>query len=223
MIQLERYSSKDTIIINNPPLQTGNATHITDQILVVLIKAWIIPWLRTQWKPVIPWVIGKVLPPAVIVKFIYYNDKIELYNRRPILANLRNPLNGKPVNIEERLPQHDLAIQKRANELDLVTTTYNCRVERFLKTENGRLTQPVDSVKAVEDLESRAMEKISPYQRNQANNWNPNQVPNQRGNKWSGGVIENDKFNDIYHMGATPAGKKLNDTDTPPNRWLSKP
>ena len=31
-IQLERYSSKDTIIINSPPLQPGNA-NITDQIL----------------------------------------------------------------------------------------------------------------------------------------------------------------------------------------------
>ena len=114
-----------------------------------------------------------------------------------------------------------LAIQKRANELDLVTTTYNCRVKLFLKTENGRLTQPVDSVKAVEDLESRAIKKISPYQRNQANNWNPNQVPNQRRNKRPGEVIEIDNFDEIYHMGATPAGKKLNDNDTPPNRWLS--
>ena len=118
--------------------------------------------------------------------------------------------------MKARLPQHDLAIKKRANELDLVTTTYNCRVKLFLKTENGRLTQPVDSVKAVEDLESRAMKKISPYKRTQANNWNLHQVPNQRRNKRPGDVIEID-FDEIYHMGATPAGKKLND-DTPPNR-----
>ena len=111
--------------------------------------------------------------------------------------------------MKERLPQHDLAIQKRANELDLVTTTYNCRVKLFLKTENGRLTKPVDSVKAVEDLESRAIKKISPYQRNQANNWNPHQVPNQRRNKRPGDVIEIDNFDEIYHMGATPAGKNL--------------
>ena len=32
VIHLERYSSKDTIIRNNPPLQPGNA-NITDQIL----------------------------------------------------------------------------------------------------------------------------------------------------------------------------------------------
>ena len=87
-----------------------------------------------------------------------------------MLANFRNPLNGKPVYMKQRLPQHDLAIQKRANELYLVTTTYNCRVKLFLKTENGRVTQPVDSVKAVEDLESRAIKKISPIQRNRANN-----------------------------------------------------
>ena len=157
-------------------------------------------------------------PPAVIDKFIFYNDKIELYNRRPMLANFRNPLNGKPVYMKESLPQHDLAIQKRADELDLVTTTYNCRVKLSLKTENGRLTPPVDSVKAVEDLESRTIKKISPYQRNQASNWNPNQVPNQRRNKRPGDVIEIDNFDKIYHMGATPAGTKLNDNDTPPNR-----
>ena len=135
-----------------------------------------------------------------------------------MLANFRKPLNGKPVYMKERLPQHDLAIQKRANELDLVTTTYNCRVKLFLKTENGRVTQPVDSVKAVEDLESRAIKKISPNQRNQANNWNTNQLSNQRRNKRPGDVIEIDNFDDIYHMGATPAGKKLNDNNTPPNR-----
>ena len=139
-----------------------------------------------------------------------------------MLANFRNPLNGKPVYMKERLPQHDLAIQKRANELDLVTTTYNCRVKLFLKTENGRVTQPVDSVKAVEDLESRAIKIISPNQRNQANNWNTNQLSNQRRNKRPGDVIEIDNFDEIYHMGATPAGKKLNDNNSPPNRWLSK-
>ena len=135
-----------------------------------------------------------------------------------MLANFGNPLNGKPVYMKERLPQHDLAIQKRANELDLVTTTYNCRVKLFLKTENGRVTQPVDSVKAVEYLESRAIKKISPNQRNQANNWNTNQLSNQRRNKRPGDVIEIDNYDDIYHMGATPAGKKLNDNNTPPNR-----
>ena len=134
-----------------------------------------------------------------------------------MLANFRNPLNGKPVYMKKRFPQHDLAIQKRANELDLVTTTYNCRVKLFLKTENGRVTQPVDSVKAVENLESRAIKKIS-YQRNQANNWNTNQLSNQRRNKRPGDAIEIDNFDDIYHMGATPAGKKINDNNTPPNR-----
>ena len=126
-----------------------------------------------------------------------------------MLSNFRNPLNGKPVYMKERLPQHDLSIQKRANELDLVNTTYKCRVKLFLKTENGRLKQPVDSVKAVEDLELRAKKKTSPYQRNQANNWNPNQVPNQRRNKRPGDVIEIDNFDEICQMGATPAGKNL--------------
>ena len=37
VIQLERYSSKVTIIINNPPLQPGNA-NITDQILFFFNK-----------------------------------------------------------------------------------------------------------------------------------------------------------------------------------------
>ena len=99
-----------------------------------------------------------------------------------------------------------MAIQKRANELDLVTTTYNCRVKLFLQTKNGRLTQHVDSVKAVEDLESRKKENIS-----------LSTQPNQQMEKTPGDVIEIDNFDEIYHMGATPAAKKLNDNDTPPN------
>ena len=109
--------------------------------------------------------------------------------------------------MKEHLPQHDSAIQKRAIKLDLVTTTYSCRETLFLKDENWRLTQPVDSVKVVEDLDSRAVKKLYLYQSNQANNWNPNQVPNQRRNEPPGGVIEIDNFDEVYHMGATPAGK----------------
>ena len=69
-------------------------------------------------------------------------------------------------------------------ERGLVTTTYNCRVKLLLKTENERLAQPVDSVEAVEDLESWTIKKVSRHQRNQANNWDPNQVPNQRQTNW---------------------------------------
>ena len=68
----------------------------------------------------------------------------------------------------------------------------------------------------------KIVKKIFPFQRNQANNWNPNQVPNQRRNKRPGDVIEIDNFDEIYHMGATPTGKKLNDNGTPPKRLLSK-
>ena len=69
------------------------------------------------------WVFGKVKPSAVIVILIYYNDKIEIYNRRPMLANFGNPIIGKPVYMKKNLFQHDLAIQKRANVLYLVTMT----------------------------------------------------------------------------------------------------
>ena len=164
-----------------------------------------------NWKSNIP-------HPAVIVKFTYYNNKVELYNRRPKLAKFRNPLIGKPVYTKERLPNMIWQFKSGLTNWIWSTPTYNCRVKLFLKTQNKRLTLPVDSVKAVEDLESRAIKKISPYQRNQATNWKPNQVPNQRRNKRPGEVIEIDNFDEIYHMGATPAGKKLNGNDTPPNR-----
>ena len=80
------------------------------------------------------------------------------------------------------------------------------------------ILQIFDDKCPITNLESRAIKKISLNQRNQANNWNTNQLSNQRRNKRPGDVIEIDNFDDIYHMGATPAGKNLNDNNTPPNR-----
>ena len=48
---------------------------------------------------------------------------------------------------------------KRAKELGFFNTTYNCQVKLFVATENKKVSQPVDSVKTVEDLQHGAIKK----------------------------------------------------------------
>ena len=43
-------------------------------------------------------------PPAIIVKFINFNQKSEIFDCTSWLARALNPINRKPINLKERLP-----------------------------------------------------------------------------------------------------------------------
>ena len=43
-------------------------------------------------------------PAAVIVKFIFFDEKNELYGRKSWLANQKNPIDGRKIFLIERLP-----------------------------------------------------------------------------------------------------------------------
>ena len=80
----------------------------------------------------------------VIVKFIYFHHKNELYSRRSMLAN---KMNGKPIFVSERLSKHDNEVRKYDESLGLIITTRNCEVRVFRKEENDATqTYPVHSV-----------------------------------------------------------------------------
>ena len=96
MSEQERYSSKDCHIFNNALItQDGNlwnqmASFINDfigyKIQPGAFKACYMPGKGHGNKP-----------PAVIIKFLYFYDKNEVYLRLPMLASKKNPLNKGPI------------------------------------------------------------------------------------------------------------------------------
>ena len=64
-------------------------------------------------------------------------------------------MNGKLIVLKERLP-----IREKAESKDLITTTYNCNVEVFTKTNEGHFRSiPLNSLRAVEGIKDRAVKK----------------------------------------------------------------
>ena len=85
---------------------------------------------------------------------------MEIFGRTSWLAGKRNPINGKPIVLKERLPVHQKAIKEKAEREGLITTTYNCNVKVFTKTTEGHSRSiPINSLKAAGDIKDRAVKK----------------------------------------------------------------
>ena len=103
--------------------------------------------------------------PAVIVKFLYYDEKNEIYGRMSWLLRSSNPINGKPVYFKERLLPKQREIKMRADEAGLITSTYNCQVKTFTKTADGKYKSiKLNSLRAVRNIQDVANKKQVPLQ-----------------------------------------------------------
>ena len=158
----EKYSSKDTIIINNLPLLQD--ADLVSSVLYFFKTFLDIQLLREDLKAC--HFLGKCSdinkPPPVVVKFVYFHQKNDVYVRRSMLGKRgkQNPINTENIYINERLPKEQLLIKKYANDKGLITTTYNCDVKLFLKDSSGAtFSQKVTSTKMVDDLTHKALKK----------------------------------------------------------------
>ena len=157
----ERYTSKDCLIIENLPWnrQSGPLVKQVCEFFRAYLSFNIQPDAFKACHPLSQWRDDKK-PPPVIVKFIYFEDKNEIYARKSWLATKLNRINGLPILMKERLPKHDKAIRDHANEAGLITTSTNCRIKVFVKDQNGYMRSvPVLSHKAVDDIKERAVKK----------------------------------------------------------------
>ena len=90
---------------------------------------------------------------AIIIKFIYFGEKSEIYKRKSWLSKCVNPTNKSPIYIKERLPNTDVAIKQHAESLNLITTILNSQVNVFRKNCQGViLSVGVNSLEAVDDI-----------------------------------------------------------------------
>ena len=130
----EKNSSKDTIIINNLPwLQNVLVssvlpffkTFLDNQLLREDLKACHFSSKCSDIN----------MPPPVLVNLFYFHQKNDDYVRRSMLdkRGKQNPINTENIYINERLPKEQLLNKMYANDKGLITITYNCDVNLFLK------------------------------------------------------------------------------------------
>ena len=62
-------------------------------------------------------------PPPIIVKFVYFHEKNEIYSRKKMLWGVINRTNGRQMFIKERLPLNDKDLQVYENDKKVVTRT----------------------------------------------------------------------------------------------------
>ena len=159
MLQQERYSSKDCIVITNMPY---NSSDLTEQV-VEFLNANVSTSLRARDIKACHFLADprdQCHPAPIIVEFLYYRDKDVIWLNKKLLKGLRNPNNNKPVFINERLPPNDRIIQQYANSKDLLTVTNKCAVHVLVESSNGRPQHvEVRTKKQVDDLAGKAIMK----------------------------------------------------------------
>ena len=125
--------SKDSIIIDNLPFDPN----VDDDALLELIVFFIKKFLRYELEPskikachILPGrAEEKGLMASVIVKFLYFRDKNQIYaNRRYLKGQKKNEINQKNIYVRERLPAMNAYIKKIAEGKGRITSTNNCTV-----------------------------------------------------------------------------------------------
>ncbi len=63
----------------------------------------------------------------IIAKFVYFDQKSRIWGCMKSIADFRNPLNGLPVYLEDRLTNHDKNLMDYDEDLGLKTMTNNSK------------------------------------------------------------------------------------------------
>ena len=133
--EMERYSSKDCVILQNLPFNSGN---FTQNVLAFFNEVMGVEVNSYDLKACHP------LSPArqnqkcvVIEKFVYFDIKNRIYGRKKLLKDFLHPVNKQPVYKAERLTQRDSELLDYSRGLRIYTVTYNCAPQVFLSKADG--------------------------------------------------------------------------------------
>ena len=89
--------------------------------------------------------------PSVICKFLYFDDKNNVYSKRWHLKKKNNPINRKNIYINEPLPEIEASIANEAKKRDMIVSTHNYVVSVLV--ENGINKPKFTRVNELEDLD----------------------------------------------------------------------
>ena len=133
--EMERYSSKDCVILQNLPLRSGN---FTQDVLAFFNEVMGVEVNSCDLKACHP--LGPVSQNqkcVVIVKFVYFDIKNRIYGRKMLLKDFLHPVNKQPVYITERITQRDSELLDYSRGLGMYTVTYNCAPQVFVSKADG--------------------------------------------------------------------------------------
>ena len=129
----ERYTSKDCVIIQNPPFNAEDNINLAENIIKffkTVLKVEKVDERGLKAFHILP--NKKPLPngilPAIIVKFVYFADKDTVFRSRRQLRDYKNPLNNKNTYIVERLPPVEQDIKQEAEKRGYIVSTWNCGI-----------------------------------------------------------------------------------------------
>ena len=135
----ERYSSKDSVIIKNPPFDARDSTNLFVNIQKFFKEFLKVDVYESELKAYHILPSRSELPdnlmPSVIIRFIKFAQKDLVYKQRKLLRadaknNFypKNHLNGKFVYINERLPPIETLIKRLSEEMGYITSSYKCNI-----------------------------------------------------------------------------------------------
>ena len=172
---MERYSSKDCVILQNLPLRSGNLTQdvlaFFDEVMGVEVNSY-------NLKAYHP--LGRVSQNqkfVVIMKFVYFDiKKNRIYSRKKLLKNFLHPVNKQPVYITERLTQRDSELLDCSHGLGMYTITYNWAPQVFVsKADGGFQRHNLVDIKDADQIFKNKNPMVT-RQANNARNQNPRVV-----------------------------------------------
>lgn len=160
VLKLERYNSKDCVIISNFPFRddgiplTEQAVNFFNNVFNANIVCPSVKACHFLGNP-------RAQHPKIIVKFVYFEDKNYIWRAKKLLHGMMN--NGQYIYMNERLPENDSKVHMYANkELKLKTVTDNCAVKVEVKNASGGSGfVEVRSKDDVDKLQARAVSKFS--------------------------------------------------------------
>ena len=179
VLKLERYNSKDCLIISNFPSDlspsiTAQAVNFLNSIFKINIGCESIKACHYLGNP-------NAERAIVIVKFVYFEIKNIIWRSKAMLKGVTNKSNGKFIFINERLPEPDKEVHIYANkERQLKTVTDNCAVKIEVRGNNGNGTRFIEvrNKKDVDRLAADAVPRFNQRPRREANSPSRNCLPN---------------------------------------------
>ena len=157
--QLERYESKDRLIFRNLPIGANGS-------LIMDVVAFIRNVMQVECEPhdlKACHALGNGTtqqPPGIVAKFLYNDQKERIWSRKRFLKFFKNPMNGKPVFLYERLTKYDINLKETAESQNLLVTTY--KSAPMLHFEEGGRTRShtINSVKDIDELKQTAKKNM---------------------------------------------------------------
>ncbi len=122
---LERDNSKDSVIIYNLPI--GYKGSLFEDFIYFSSTVLGVRVTQDDLRALHP--LAKVhnfnSPPPIIAKFVKFDAKNSIFNRKNLLKNFQHPKNGRRVFINERLSSHDVGLKMEAEKRQMVVSTWN--------------------------------------------------------------------------------------------------